>query len=1049
MNTTQILRQSNSWAEFKANLQQLDNKGKGDCFEDLTIHYLQLHPNYATKLEHVWRLRDVPPKVKESLNLPGPDEGIDIVAKTKEGEYWAVQCKYIKDETKSLSRREFSTFTDLTFNLCKDFTWGLICTTADRLSSKLTLYPKISSICGDTWRELDDEFFTTLHEYIAGRMVLPKPSKPRLHQWQAIEEAYKHFIEGNNSRGKLIMPCGTGKSLAAYWIAHKLDAGSILIAVPSLNLIRQTLEVWARESMANENDIHWICVCSDETVADIGKEDIAILAQDLGIRIHTDPKEIAEWLRDRRQGITVVLTTYQSGKAIADATKKAGWSFDVGIMDEAHKTAGKIDSLFSQLLYDENIEIKKRIFMTATERQYIGASDQIASMDNADLYGETFELLTFKTALESQPPILSDYKIITIYITRQEIASLIEENLYVKPDKWDKDVEAQMLASAIALRKAISKHDIQHAISFHSSIARAKAFKDMQDKITDTVSKYGDLETFHVSGKMHTSDRKRQIDEFQSSRRGLITNARCLTEGVDVPNIDCVLFADPRRSKIDIVQAVGRALRPAEGKDMGYVVIPVLIDGEGDNVELIQSDAFSTVLSTLRALAANDSRIIDYFRSISQGRISRRDAYPLDIDIPEGLGISVENFSHAIGIKVWSRLARLAWRPFDEARQFTWSLGLRNKNEWGRYSSGKLHKKGKKPDDIPNNPYQLYKDEGWISWGDWLGTGTVASFDRIFRSFEEARQFARSLDLSGKEEWTKYYSGKLPEKGKKPDDIPANPRGVYRDKGWINWGDWLGTGTLAPSDMVFRPFKEAREFIRSLGLNNQKDWYNYCRGELPEKGKKPDDIPANPMGVYKDRGWVGLGDWLGTGALASSDRQYRQFEEAREFARNLGLKNVDEWKKYSKGELPEKGKKPDDIPANPGGVYKDKGWAGFGDWLGTGTVANQNRLYRPFEDAREFTRSLRLSNRGDWRRYLRGELPEKPNKRDDIPAYPEEVYKNEGWAGWGDWLGTGNIRPGDRVFRPFTEARDFARSLGLSSETEWKRYSIGKLPEKG
>ena len=233
-------------------------------------------------------------------------------------------------------------------------------------------------------------------------------------------------------------------------------------------------------------------------------------------------------------------------------------------MDEAHKTVGDSDKLFSHLLHDANLPIRRRIFMTATERRYAGQSDTVLSMDNPAIYGETFHLLSFKRALEYDPPILSDYKIISIAVSRDEVAELIRKNVFVKPDKgrWNKEIEADMLASLIALRKAMAKHPIRHAVSFHSSIQRAELFKTHNDAFTRAFPKYGGLETFHVSGKTPTGTRARIIGEFAQTQRALITNARCLTEGVDVPGIDCVLFADPRRSAVDIVQAVGRALRP-------------------------------------------------------------------------------------------------------------------------------------------------------------------------------------------------------------------------------------------------------------------------------------------------------------------------------------------------------------------------------------------------------------------------------------------------------------------------------------------------------
>jgi superfamily II DNA or RNA helicase len=1021
MNIGSILLKCNNWQDFRSHLQSLTEKQKGNCFESLTKYFLQLHPEYITVLKNVWYLEEVPPEVKKLLNLPEPDEGIDLVAETKDGKYWAIQCKFRENENKSLSRRELSTFTDLSFNICKHINFGLVCTNADRFSHKLTLYGERLSFCSsEMWRALDKEFFKRLHELLVGKIVPIKPVKPLTHQVKAIQNAFEHFINKNNGRGKLISPCGTGKSLTGYWIYEKLGGERILVAVPSLALIRQTLQVWTRESVANKKDIHWIAVCSDESVGDIDRDDIAILTQDLGIRVHTDPEEIAEWLRSREKDSTVIFTTYQSSKATAEAAKKSNTTFDVGIFDEAHKTVGKKDSLFSYLLHDENIRIKKRIFMTATERHYRGQSNDIVSMDNPEIYGDTFELLSFKKALETRPPILSDYKIVTISVTQNEIASLIRKNLFVRPDKgkWDTEVETEMLAAVIALRKAMKKYPIQHAVSFHSSIARAKAFKLTQDNFSKTFSEYGRLETFHVSGNIPTSVRSRELDEFSQSMQGLVTNVRCLTEGVDVPNIDCVLFADPKRSTIDIVQAVGRALRTYEGKKLGYVVVPVLLESDATDIKSQYGRAFDNIIMVLRALTSNDERIIEYFRTVSQGRKWRDTTTPIEIDIPEGLPIDAEEFIKSINLQCWSRLAKLSWRPFEEARAFVRSLKLKSVNEWQRYCIGKLTLKKEKPKDIPSAPPLIYKYQGWLNWGDWLGTGTIATHLREYRPFKAARAFVHSLGLKGESEWRKYYKGQLSGK-KKPTDIPSDPHHVYKNKGWISMGDWLGTGYIAAQLREYRPFKEACAFTHRLGLKNNDEWRRYCKGELREKGKKPNDIPFNPDHVYKDKGWISWGDWLGTGTVATYFLEYRPFKEARVFVRRLGLKSISEWRKYCKGELKGKDKKPDDIPANPSKTYKNKGWISMGDWLGTGIVATHLREYRPFQKARAFARRLGLKSGAEWKKYCKGKLEGKEKKPENIPANPYQTYKNKGWINLGDWLGTNTIATFLRKYRPF------------------------------
>ena len=218
-----------------------------------------------------------------------------------------------------------------------------------------------------------------------------------------------------------------------------------------------------------------------------------------------------------------------------------------------------------------------------------------------------------------------------------------------------------------------------------------------------------------------------------------------------------------------------------------------------------------------------------------------------------------------------------------------------------------------------------------------------------FRDFESARKFVRELGLKNYKEWQEYCKS-----GNKPDDVPSTPSGTYKNNGWSGLGDWLGTGTVAPKDRVFLSFKDAREFVRSLNLKNQKEWMKYCAS-----GNRPDDIPATPSGTYKNNGWSGFGDWLGTGTIAAQDKVYRPFAEAREFVQKLNLKSKTDWYSYCKS-----GNKPEDISASPDKTYK-KDFKGYGDWLGTGTVAPQDKVYRPFVEARAFARGLNLKGGKD------------------------------------------------------------------------------------
>jgi len=1030
-----------NWADLQEKWSLFTAKEKGDRFEELTQAYLQTAPEYLTKLKHVWRLEEVPVNISKKLNLPATDKGIDLVAETHEGEFWAIQCKYRQETNQQLTHTDISTFTSLTFQACKGFSFALVCSTTERVTSLYRDEERIGFCALDVWQEIDREFFATLRNKLTDKVVKLEPRTKRPHQIAAVKDGVEHFVKQKSARGKLIMPCGTGKSLTAWFLSQELKSKRILIAVPSLSLVKQTLKVWLRESVANNIDVEWICVCSDETAGRADQDDVVVQRQDIAVPCLTSTDKIADWLKAKHKGLTVVFTTYQSGNVLATAARKAKFSFDLGIMDEAHKTVGDEDKQFSILLHDHNVEISKRVFMTATERRYKGSSDKVLSMDNIEVYGDTFHQLSFKQAMEAKKPILCDYNIITIGVSRQEIKELIQKNVFVRPTtgKWDEELEADMLAAMVALRKAMKEHPIKHAVSFHGSIQRAEIFQAHNDTFTKQFPEFGSLETFHVSGQTPTGTRSNIIKNFAHAERSLVTNARCLTEGVDVPGIDCVLFADPRKSTVDIVQAVGRALRPSKGKKLGYVILPVLHDTDATSEQLIESGAFKEVLSTLSALAANDDRIIEYFRGISQGRNpsgSSRVSFEMDERIAER--IDIDKLVKDLEIKCWSRLAKLSWRPFEEAREFVRKLGLKTQPEWRDYSKNLIKTLPSRPSDIPSNPNRTYNNSGWVSFGDWLGTGYVPPSMREYLKFEDARSFVHRLNLKNYSEWKDYIDGNRPDLPALPLNIPRFPNQTYDGKGWVGLGDWLGTGYIAASKRVYRSFNESREFVRSLKLRGVKQWYEFCKKGDMEGRKLPKDIPLDPSRRYKKEGWLGWGDWLGTGNIAKYLIKYRSFEEAKKFAIRLNLKSQKEWELWRKNG----GKLPADIPANPNLTYAEKGWIGWPDFLNTGVSPRADAL--PFDEARKIARNLGLKNLKEWQSYSSGKDVIRGNRDLRLPSSPARYYSSSGWSGWGDWLGTGTVSNSKKIKCDITIARRFVHSLRIKTREEWIAFCKNK-----
>jgi len=294
-----------------------------------------------------------------------------------------------------------------------------------------------------------------------------------------------------------------------------------------------------------------------------------------------------------------------------------------------------------------------------------------------------------------------------------------------------------------------------------------------------------------------------------------------------------------------------------------------------------------------------------------------------------------------------------------------------------------------------------------------------------WRPFEKARQYAHTLNLKSSKEWVLWA-----QTDKRPVSIPSNPQKAYAGKGWVSWGDWLGTKYRRG---IFCSFEEARKFVHLLGLKNKDEWTNWAKSKL-----RPDNIPASPSVAYKTSGWAGLGDWLGTDRIANQNRKYLPFNEAREFVHQLGLKNETEWNKWCKSQT-----RPSNIPAAPRRVYQDKGWASMGDWLGTDYIANQNKKYRSYNEAHEYVRTLHLQSKNEWTVWSKSE-----SRPIDIPTDPYRIYKTSGWINWGEWLGTGNIAPFNKKYKTFESARAFARTLKLKHSKEWRSWcKTGSKPD--
>jgi superfamily II DNA or RNA helicase len=609
-----LIENIHTWDKLEKKIADLPTEmQRGNAFEEFCHAFFLLDPVFQFK--EVYRQNKIPPSVRQRLGYPGiQDLGIDGVGITDDGRIFAYQAKFRSDRKVTPSLRELSTF----FTLSDKADWRITIANANKLPSSIDDRVRQSRILADRFDALEPDFFDRLTTYLKTQCIAPPAKKsPHITQQEAIAAAVSYY--GKNKRGQLILPCGAGKTLASIWISEKLNAKKILIMLPSLSLLSQTLREWAINSAL---PFRYLCICSDTTV-DLGNDAPIEKISDMDVPVTTEVEAIREFLQDATSKTSIVFSTYQSSKVLSEAVRKSGTTFDIGIFDEAHRTAGTKIGVWGMALDDENIPINKRIFMTATPKIYAPhitkkAKEEdvlICSMDDADMYGHPFYEIGFAEAVKRGH--ITDYKVIVICVTDSEVKALIEKGGKVITDA-DSEWDAKALAKRIALVKGIRAYGLRKAFTFHGRVDSAKAF-------TDTSKPYGihqifkllkpekemqkSVGFFHVNGTMSSGTRSNILKEFESVDIGIMSNARCLVEGVNIPAVDTVAFIDPKKSLIDIVQATGRAMRKADWKKNGYIFIPVFLEEDSDPEQIIKNSDFGTVWEILQAMLDQDQRM--------------------------------------------------------------------------------------------------------------------------------------------------------------------------------------------------------------------------------------------------------------------------------------------------------------------------------------------------------------------------------------------------------------------------------------------------------
>ena len=455
-----------AFSDFEQRLRCLANTTQvGDAFEILVEAYL--HTQQKMQATNVWLVGQVPLRIRKRLNLPSDSKGIDGIFETRGGELVPYQVKY-RTERDVLPYREVSSFLGVTERSCKD---RVIFTNARELSKDVESRDGLRSVRASHFHALTSDDFAAIDAWLHERPVKQERRQPRSYQQEAVQKLAQALQQ--RSRATAVMACGTGKTLVALWVAEALEPKTVLVLVPSLALLSQTLPDWCRESKWGES-LEYLCVCSDPTVSK-RVDAYTIRPQDADFPITTDARDVRRFLNRNTPGVKVVFSTYQSAPVVAEGMKRLP-PFDFGIFDEAHKTTGPQAGLFSFGLTDKTLPIAKRLFLTATPRHYdIRKRDRegdfrLVSMDDETVYGPVAYRLSFASAVKQG--IICPYKIVISVTTKEEVdAKLLKHGItLVKRDK----IQAQWVATQLALKRAIQKTKASKVITFHSRVALAE-----------------------------------------------------------------------------------------------------------------------------------------------------------------------------------------------------------------------------------------------------------------------------------------------------------------------------------------------------------------------------------------------------------------------------------------------------------------------------------------------------------------------------------------------------------------------------------------------
>ncbi len=724
----------------------VDSYIRGKQFERLAAWWLKsttVNPFAPLRIQKVWPWDEWPDR-------DGPDIGIDLVIQLSDGSLCAAQAKCF-DEVRDIPKSEIDSF--ISAASPHIFQHKLLISTTDGLSvnARRVLHEQhvVRVMRTDLERSLKS-WPKSIDDL--GQLAQEEKATPRPHQSEAIHDVILGF--DTNDRGQLIMACGTGKTLTALWIFEHLQPQVSLVLVPSLTLLSQTVFEWAQNTTQPWS---YICVCSDQTVNRRGDEPISTV-DEIPFEVTTQPNLIEQFIAT--SGQKVIFCTYQSSEQVAVALSRQKTSLDLVICDEAHRLAGRTDAKYSIALNEEQLRAKKRLFMTATPRVYstlvrTRAEDrgvEVTSMDDVAVFGPVFHRLSFGKAIESE--LLSDYRVVIVGVSDEQVQRLIQEREILSISERVM-LDAGTLAAHIGLAKAIKEFDLRKVISFHGRISSAAEFSRVYPQVVDWIPgeerPEGDLWTGTISGEMNAGVRRRILNQLALGgprRRALVTNARCLTEGIDVPSLDAVAFIEPRSSQVDIIQAVGRAIRKSKEKTVGTIFLPVLVPAGWEVNEAIEDSPFKNIWEVINALKAHDEDLAEELAQLrlQLGATGSIGPFPSKIifELPLDVERIAPGFVQAIQTKIIEKTTD-SWESwFGKLKTFSESAGHSSPKKRGDHEDlarlgnwvVQQRSRYRKQELEPAKQRRLESLPSW-SWDLKSGQTTIEEKYQVIRSLSE------------------------------------------------------------------------------------------------------------------------------------------------------------------------------------------------------------------------------------------------------------------------------------------------------------------------